>query len=131
MHLDGYDQIPVITATGPGNRKEYLYFTETTFYGIRFGEWKFLFTDQDKWFNGVQSKLVSPLITGLDLDPFERFHKARGFDEWQENRSGALTPAMGAVQQFFNSFKQYPPHQISFDMDTSEIVDEMVRNAPQ
>ena len=38
---------------------------------------------------------------------------------------------LGAVQQFFDSFKQYPPHQISFDMDTSEIVDEMVRNAPQ
>ena len=129
VHLDGYDQTPVITATGPSNRKEYLYFTETTFHGVRFGEWKFLFTDQDKWFNGIQSNLVTPLITRLDLDPFERFHESRGFDEWQENRSWALSPAMGVVQQFFGSFKEFPPRQASFDMDADKIMDDMMNSA--
>lgn len=129
VHLDGYDQTPVITATGPSNRKEFMYFTETTYHGVRFGEWKFLFTDQDKWFNGVQNKLVTPLITRLDLDPFERFHDSRGFDQWQEDRSWALAPAMGVVQQFFASFQEFPPRQASVDFDAEAIMNDMMSGA--
>lgn len=126
VHLDGYDQTPVLTQSGPSNRKEFFFFTETTFHGLRFGEWKFLFTEQDKWFNGIQNELVTPLITRLDMDPFERFHDARGFDEWQENRSWALSPAMGVVQQFVESFEEYPPRQASMDFDTEEIMRTMM-----
>lgn len=126
VHLDGYDQTPVLTQSGPSNRKEFFFFTETTFHGLRFGEWKFLFTEQDKWFNGIQNEMVTPLITRLDMDPFERFHDARGFDEWQENRSWALSPAMGVVQKFVASFEEYPPRQASVDFDTKEIMKTMM-----
>ncbi|MBK1833326.1 sulfatase-like hydrolase/transferase [Roseibacillus ishigakijimensis] len=125
VHLDGYDQTPILTGEGPSNRKEFFFFSETTFHGVRFGEWKFLFTEQDKWFNGVQNRLATPLITRLDLDPFERFHEARGFDEWQENRSWALAPAMGIVAKFFESFEEYPPRQASMGFDTSEVMKKM------
>ncbi len=125
VHLDGYDQTPVLTQSGPSNRKEFYFFTETTFHGVRFGEWKFLFTEQDKWFNGIQQKMVTPLITRLDLDPFERMHEARGFDEWQENRSWALAPAMGVVQKFFDSFEDYPARQESVNFDTSEVMKQL------
>lgn len=128
VHLDGYDQTPILTASGPSNRQEFFFLTETTFHGMRYGEWKFLFTEQDKWFNGVQNKLITPLITRLDLDPFERFHEARGFDEWQENRSWALAPAMGVVQQFFQSFEDYPPRQASVNFDTETIMQDMMRS---
>ncbi|MBB5353336.1 arylsulfatase [Haloferula luteola] len=131
VHLDGYDQTPVLTKTGPSNRKEFFFFSETTFHGVRFGEWKFLFTKQDRWFNGVQNKMVTPSITRLDLDPFERFHSARGFDEWQENRSWALVPALGVVQNFFKSFEEYPPRQASLDFDTSEIIKSMMQTSSQ
>lgn len=127
VHLDGYDQTPILTATGPSNRHEFFFMTETTFHGVRFDEWKFLFTKQDRWFNGVQDQLTTPLITRLDLDPFERFHEARGFDEWQENRSWAISPALGVVQKFFASFEDYPPRQASFDADVEKIMDEMMK----
>jgi len=84
-----------------------------------------LFTEQDKWFNGVQNKMVTPLITRLDLDPFERFDEARGFDEWQENRSWALAPAARLAQKFFASFEDYPPRQASVDFDVQEIMKDM------
>lgn len=125
VHLDGYDQTPILAQTGPSNRMEFFYFSETTFHGVRYGEWKFLFTEQDKWFNGIQNKLVSPLITRLDLDPFERFHNSRGFDEWQENRSWALAPAMVVVQTFLKSFEEYPPRQSSLDFDLSSVIKDM------
>ncbi len=66
VHLDGYDQTPMLTQTGPSNRKEFFFFTETTFHGLRFGEWKFLFTDQDQWFNGVQNTMTTPLNHRMD-----------------------------------------------------------------
>ncbi|MFV0291926.1 MAG: arylsulfatase [Paracoccus sp. (in: a-proteobacteria)] len=126
VHLDGYDQTPILTQTGPSNRREFFFITETTFHGLRFDEWKFLFTDQDKWFNGVQNAMTTPLITRLDLDPFERFYEARGFDEWQENRSWALSPAMGVIQNFFKTFEEYPPRQASMNFQVDEIIGSMM-----
>ncbi|MDR4494008.1 MAG: arylsulfatase [Nitrospirales bacterium] len=126
VHLDGYDQSDILTASGPTKRREFFYFTETKFHGVRFADWKFLFTEQDKWFNGVKNDLVTPLITNLKLDPFERFHEARGFDEWQENRSWTLAPAIKVVQNFFNSFKAYPPRQASFDVNVDDIMRDMM-----
>jgi PAS domain-containing protein len=128
VHLDGYDQSAILTGTGPSQRKEFFYFTEAQFHGIRYGDWKFLFTEQDKWFNGVKNDLVTPLITNHKLDPFERFHEARGFDEWQENRSWTLAPAMGIVQRFFASFQEYPPRQASLDFDADAIMREMMES---
>jgi arylsulfatase A-like enzyme len=127
VHLDGYDQTDILTGQGLSKRKDFYYFTETTLHGIRYGDWKFLFKEQDKWFNGVQNNLTTPLITNLKLDPFERFHEARGFDEWQENRSWTLGPATTQVGKFMKSLQDYPPRAASFDLD----VDELLRSAQQ
>jgi arylsulfatase A-like enzyme len=127
VHLDGYDQTDVLSGNGSSKRKEFFYFTETTLHGLRYGDWKFLFKSQDKWFNGVQNNLTTPLITNLKLDPFERFHNARGFDEWQENRSWTLGAASTVVGVFMKSLKDYPPRQASFDLN----IDEMLRSAQQ
>lgn len=120
IHLDGYDQTPMLTGQGPTNRDAFFYFTETTLHGVRIGDWKFLFKKQDKWFNGVQQDLVSPLITNLKLDPFERFHDARGFDEWQENRSFALPLALEKINELMLSLKEYPPRMKSLDFNIDE-----------
>ncbi len=125
VHLDGFDQSDLITAKGPSKRKEFYYFTETTLHGLRYGDWKFLFKSQDKWFNGVQENLNTPLITNLKLDPFERFHEARGFDEWQENRSWTLAPAAAQVGAFLKSLQDYPPRQKSLDFNIDEMVKSM------
>jgi arylsulfatase A-like enzyme len=125
VHLDGYDQTDLLTGKGPTKRKDFYYFTENTLHGIRYGDWKFLFKSQDKWFNGVQNNLTTPLITNLKLDPFERFHTARGFDEWQENHSWTLGPARLMVAEFMKSLKDYPPRMASFDLN----IDEMLRSA--
>jgi arylsulfatase A-like enzyme len=116
VHLDGIDQTELLKG-GESKRKEFYYFTETTLHGLRWGDWKFLFKSQDKWFNGHQADLTTPLITNLKLDPFERFHEARGFDEWQENRSWTLGPATAQVGKFLKSLADYPPRQESFDLD--------------
>lgn len=120
IHLDGYDQTPAITGTGPTSRKEFLYFTETTLHGVRVEDYKFLFKKQDKWFGGVQENLVIPSITNLKLDPFERFHESRGYDEWTENRSFALPVASEVVATYMKSLHDYPPRMKSLDFNIDE-----------
>ena len=125
IHLDGYDQSDLITGKGKTKRKEFYYFTETTLHGVRYTEWKFLFKTQDKWFNGVQQNILTPLVTNLKLDPFERFHEARGFDEWQENRAWTYAPAFMQVGELVKSLKQYPPRAASFGFDVDEVMKEL------
>ncbi|PNU04450.1 arylsulfatase [Novosphingobium guangzhouense] len=124
VHLDGYDQTELLTGKGKSKRMDFYYFTETTLHGLRYGDWKFLFKQQDKWFNGIQENLNTPLITNLKLDPFERFHEARGFDEWQENRSWTLAPANMQVAKFMKSLQEFPPRIKSLDFDLDAMVAE-------
>jgi len=125
VHLDGVDQSDLLKGTGLSKRKEFYYFTETKLHGLRMDDWKILFTTQDKWFNGVRQVMVTPQIVNLKLDPFERFHQARGFDEWQENRSWLLGPAAAQLGQFVQSLKDYPPRQRSFDIDIDALMNSM------
>jgi arylsulfatase A-like enzyme len=120
IHLDGYDQTEMISGKGKSKRKEFYFFTETKLHGVRYGDFKFLFVKQDKWFNGVQQNMITPLVTNLKLDPFERFHEARGFDEWQENHAWMYAPAFGQVGLLIKSLKEYPPRMKSLDFDLDE-----------
>lgn len=120
IHLDGYDQTPLLTGKGPSNRKEFYYFTETTLHGVRSGDWKFLFKKQDKWFNGVQQNLVIPYVINLKLDPFERFIDSRGYNEWAEDRAWTYAPAFAKVGELVQSLKDYPPRMKSLDFNVDE-----------
>ena len=90
---------------------------------MRCGDWKILFKDQDRWFNGVQENFVTPLITNLKLDPFERFREARGFDEWQENHAWLYGPANVQVARFLKTFEYFPPRAKSLDFNIDDRVE--------
>ncbi|MBD3585718.1 arylsulfatase [Salinimonas sp. HHU 13199] len=120
-HIDGYDQTDILLKQGPSNRKEFYYFTETTFHGMRYGDWKFLFIDQEEWFRASQQEMTTPYIINLKLDPFERFIEARGYDEWAENRSWTLGPAGNQIAEFVKSFEKFPPTQKSFSAQVSNV----------
>lgn len=120
IHLDGYDQTPLITATGPSNRKEFPYFTETTLQGVRYGDYKLLFKSQDGWFGGTRQDFVIPLLINLKLDPFERFTQSRGYETWLEDRSWMFNPLMQVVAGLVKSLQEYPPRMASFEFDIDE-----------
>lgn len=121
VHLDGYDQSDMLLNAGKTKRKEFYYFTETTFHGMRYGDWKLLFIDQEEWFRGKQIPLTSPFIINLKLDPFERFIHARGYDEWAENRSWILGAAAPKIGEFVASFKKFPPTQESMSVQVTDV----------
>jgi len=72
VHLDGYNQMDLITGKGSSARHEIFYFTEGTLSAVRIDDFKYRFTDQPSgWFGGTV-KLDWPVLTNLRLDPFER-----------------------------------------------------------
>lgn len=123
VHLDGYDQSDILLNNGKSKRKEFYYFTETTFHGMRYGEWKLLFINQDEWFRAEQVALTTPYIVNLKLDPFERFVHSRGYDEWAENRSWILGQAGKGIAQFVETFKEFPPSQESMSLQIGNFSD--------
>jgi len=129
VHLDGYDQSDILLRNGKTKRKDFYYFTETTFHGFRYGDWKFLYKKQDEWFRATRDELSTPYIINLKQDPFERFTEARGYDEWCENRSWLFGPAIMQVAEFVQSFKDFPPRQKSFSPDVDKLI-EMISKAP-
>jgi arylsulfatase A-like enzyme len=121
VHLDGYDQSDILLNNGKSHRKEFFYFTETVFHGMRYGDWKLLFIDQEEWFRAEQVPLSTPILINLKLDPFERFTKARGYDEWSENRSWILGQAGKGIGKFVETFKEYPPSQKGMSVQVTNL----------
>ena len=123
VHLDGYDQSDLLLNQGKSKRQEFYYFTETVFHGMRYGDWKLLFREQEKWFRAPQPTLSTPIIVNLKLDPFERFLEARGYDEWAENRSWIFGQAGPKIAEFVESFSAFPPSQESMSLEISDMSD--------
>ncbi|WP_460112311.1 arylsulfatase [Pseudomonas sp. H3_D04] len=88
VHLDGYDQTPMITGKGPSNRHEVFYFGESTLGAIRIDDFKYRFIDQPGGWLGAKVTLDMPVLTNLRLDPFERAG-------WPENMA-----ASGSLEYF-------------------------------
>ena len=72
VHLDGYDQTPLITGKGPSNRHEIFYFTEGTLAAVRVDDFKYRFIDQPGGWIGSTTHPDMPLLVNLRLDPLER-----------------------------------------------------------
>jgi arylsulfatase A-like enzyme len=72
VHLDGYDQLDLITGAGPSRRNEVWYFAESRLGAVRIGDWKYQFINQPNGWFGATVAVDWPLITNLRLDPFER-----------------------------------------------------------
>ncbi|OYP97895.1 arylsulfatase [Pseudomonas mandelii] len=92
VHLDGYDQTPMITGKGPSTRNEIFYFGESALGAVRIGDYKYRFIDQPGGWMGAKVAVDVPILTNLRLDPFERMG-------WPENQA-----AQGS-QQYFDWFK--------------------------
>jgi arylsulfatase len=72
VHLDGYNQMDLITGKGPSARHEIYYFTESTLSAVRIDDYKYRFTDQPGGWLGGTVKVDWPILTNIRLDPFER-----------------------------------------------------------
>ncbi len=77
-HLDGYNQMDLITGKGPSKRNEIFYFGGPSLGAVRIGDFKFQFYQQPFGWPGEKVTTDMPTMVNLRQDPFERTPSIRG-----------------------------------------------------
>ena len=77
-HLDGYNQMALLTGTGPSARHELFYFGGPHLGAIRIDDFKFQFFQQPYGWPGEKVTTDMPTIVNIRQDPFERTPSIRG-----------------------------------------------------
>jgi arylsulfatase A-like enzyme len=125
VHLDGYNQRPLLDGSGADPRKEFFYWTDDgNLAAVRYDRWKLLFLQQKAVGFKVWSEplvpLRVPLIEDLRADPFERaVDEAEGYGNYILNHAFLAVPAQAFVGQHLQTYIAYPPRQKpgSFSLD--------------
>jgi arylsulfatase A-like enzyme len=140
-HLDGYNQMDLLTGKGPSARREIFYFGEAQLGAIRIDDFKFQFFQQPYGWPGEKVTTGMPTIVNLRQDPFERTPSIRG--ENLNNLGGGYMNEFYArefwrfvlVQQKVAALAQtaidYPPMQspASFNLQAvKEKIDEVIKS---
>jgi arylsulfatase A-like enzyme len=140
-HLDGYDQMDVITGAGPSKRHEIWYFGGASLGALRLDDFKFQFFQQPYGWPGEKITTDMPTIVNLRQDPFERTPSIRG--ETLNDLGGGYMNDFYArefwrfvlVQQYVGKLAMtaidYPPMQdpASFNLDeVKKKVDTMIKS---
>ncbi len=77
-HLDGYNQMDLLTGKGPSARHEIFYFAEANLGAIRIDDFTYQFMQQPYGWPGEKVSTDMPTIVNLRQDPFERTPSIRG-----------------------------------------------------
>src|SRR5215470_7254675 len=126
VHLDGYNQLDMITGKGPSNRNEIWYFGESELGAVRIGDFKFRFIDQPGGWLGEKTKPDVPYITNLRLDPYERTGMYNGRDNgsiayynWFAYEFWRFVYAQQEIAKAAQTFLEFPPMQkgASFNLE--------------
>ena len=116
VHLDGYNQLPLLTGAGPAPRQEMFYFTDDgDLAALRHGNWKVHFMVQENlglrvWERSFTT-LRFPMLFNLRSDPYERADESFEYGRWRVERAFALVPAQAFVGRFLATFAEFPPRQ--------------------
>jgi arylsulfatase A-like enzyme len=138
-HLDGYNQLALITGKGPSERHEIFYLGESTVGAVRIDDYKFRFIDQPAGWLGEKTKPDVPYITNLRLDPFERTgwpnsgtkegaQQYFGWFKYQFWRFVFVQQVMGKALQ---TFIDYPPMQRGASFNLDAVKAEMAKRMEQ
>jgi arylsulfatase A-like enzyme len=140
-HLDGYNQLDLLTGKGPSARHELFYFGGPHLGAIRIDDFKFQFYQQPFGWPGEKTTTDMPTIINIRQDPFERTPSIRG--ETMNNMGGGYMNDFYArefwrfvlVQQRVAALAQtaieFPPMQApaSFSLEAvKRQVDEVIKS---
>jgi arylsulfatase A-like enzyme len=130
VHLDGYNQLDLITGKGSSNRHEIWYFAEGTLGAARIDDFKYRFIDQPNgWFGGTVKPDI-PILVNLRLDPFERTGMTASVEyfQWFKYEFWRFVHVQQEVAKFAMTAIEFPPMQkgASFNL---EAVKEQIQKA--
>ncbi|SPA00780.1 Arylsulfatase A or related enzyme [Cupriavidus taiwanensis] len=127
VHLDGYNQLPLLTGqTNKSARSDFYYFNDDgDLVAMRYGDWKAVFCEQRQP-GGFQvweepfTCLRVPKIFNLRMDPYERADIVSDqYNDWRAKNGYLFAIATMRATEFLQTFVAYPPSQrpASFSID--------------
>jgi arylsulfatase A-like enzyme len=138
-HLDGYNQLALITGKGPSERHEIFYLGESTVGAVRIDDYKFRFIDQPAGWLGEKTKPDVPYITNLRLDPFERTgwpnsgtkEGGQQYFDWFKFQFWRFVFVQQVVGKALQTFIEYPPMQRGASFNLDAVKAEMAKRMEQ
>lgn len=140
-HLDGYNQMDLLTGKGPSKRQEIFYFGGPHLGAVRLDNMKFTFFAQPYGWPGEKVTTDMPSLTNLRQDPFERLPIMRGeslntgspgyFNEFFAREFWRFVLVQQYVEKLALTAVDYPPMQdpASFNLDAvKKKIDEMIKH---
>jgi arylsulfatase A-like enzyme len=133
VHLDGYNQLPLLTGqTDKSARPEYFYFSDDgDLMALRVGNYKFVFMEQraqgtlQVWAEPFTT-LRLPKIFNLRDDPFERADiTSNTYWDWYLDHDFLIMLAQQRTAQFIATFKDYPPRQKAASFTVDQILERL------
>jgi arylsulfatase len=136
VHRDGYNQLPLLTGQQEKSaRKEFFYINDDAqLTAVRYENWKMVFCEQRAqgtlriWAEPFTC-LRLPKLLNLRLDPYERADiTSNTYYDWAMQRAFMIVPAQALVNQFVESFKEFPPRQKPSSFSVDEVLAAMSRS---
>ncbi len=122
VHLDGYNQLDMLTKGGESNRNEIWYFTELNLAAARIGDYKYVFITQPGGWFGDKEHLDWPQIVNLRLDPFERagLNQSLMAANWWAFQFWRYVFVQNEVAKLAKTAEAFPPMQegASFNLES-------------
>ncbi|HUI13865.1 MAG TPA: arylsulfatase [Xanthobacteraceae bacterium] len=140
-HLDGYNQMDLLTGKGPSARHELFYFAEANLGALRIDDFKYQFIQQPYGWPGEKVTTNMPTIVNLRQDPFERTPSVRG-ESLNDQGGGYVNEFLARefwrfveVQQKVGALAQtavdFPPMQAPASFNLAAVkarIDEMMKS---
>ncbi len=111
-HLDGYNQLGLLTGNTDTARDEIIYFDAGgNLNALRYKDWKIHFAIMEGDISEAYRKTPSwPRMVNLRMDPFERaMDESRMYIRWYADNMWMFVPAQRIVGKFLSTFKAFPP----------------------
>ena len=131
VHLDGYNQLDLITGKGPSKRHEIFYFAESTLGSVRLDDFKYRFIDQPQGWLGGTVKVDWPILVNLRLDPFERtgLNGSLNFYNWFVFEFWRFVYVQQEVGKLAQTAIDFPPMQKGASFNLEAVKEQIERAA--
>lgn len=118
-HLDGYNQMDMLTKKGPSKRHEFFYYNEQDLNAIRVDNWKVHLKTKTEWTEPAKAWPLG-IILDIKADPWERSVDTNGWFLWMKERSWIVPTLQKKIGEYKKSLKVFPPRQKSGGIGMSD-----------
>ncbi|HEY4199446.1 MAG TPA: arylsulfatase [Devosiaceae bacterium] len=132
VHLDGFNLMPFLSGREEKSPREgFLYWSDDgDLLALRIRDWKIVFMEQraeglDAWREPFSTMRI-PKFFNLRSDPFEAGEVSFKYDDWFLQQNFLLYSAGPIVEQWLESFKEFPPRARSASFGIDQVVESLM-----